>query len=100
MSGVRNTTMQEYAEFLQTNMVDRPVVDQTGLTGKYDFQITFLPDDTMFGGKAPPFKPQDGAEQAPNFFSAIQQDAGLKLDAVKAPADVMVIDHVEKPSAN
>jgi uncharacterized protein (TIGR03435 family) len=52
---VINTTMSDFAvAFLQGFLLDRPVVDQTGLTGKYDFSFTFTPDDTMFNGHPPP----------------------------------------------
>ena len=59
------------------------------------------PDDSQFqgmGAKIPP--PTDGANQPPNLYTAIQEQIGLKLDATKAPTDVLVIDKVEKPSAN
>jgi uncharacterized protein (TIGR03435 family) len=44
--------------------------------------------------------PADGADAAPDIFAAMQQQLGLKLESKKAPVDVMVIDHVEKPSPN
>jgi uncharacterized protein (TIGR03435 family) len=50
------------------------------------------------GGGAPP--PSEAADAPPPLYTAIQEQIGLKLEATKAPADVMVIDHVEKPSAN
>jgi uncharacterized protein (TIGR03435 family) len=69
---------------------DRPLVDQTGLTGRYDFKLRYTYDEThATDPNAPPVK-----------FTAIQEQLGLKLDAVKAPIDVFVIDHVEQPSAN
>jgi uncharacterized protein (TIGR03435 family) len=76
-------------------------VDQTGLTGKYDFTLKFTPDAsqmTGFGGAPPP--PPDNVEAPPDIFAAFQQQLGLKLESTKAPADVIVIDKVEKPSAN
>ncbi len=99
VSSAQNATLKEYADIvLQGRLLDRPVLDQTGISGKYDFKITFMPDDSVFGGHGPP--PPTSDNPAPNFFTAIQEQLGLKLDAVKAPADVMVIDHVEKPSEN
>ena len=82
-------------------MLDRPVVDQTELSGRFDFTLDWTPDDSQFGGmaaKIPP--PTDSANAPPALYTAIQEQIGLKLDATKAPADVMVIDHVEKPSEN
>ena len=98
MMSMINATMTNFAVFgLQSGVLDRPVLDQTGLTDKFDFNVTWTPDDSQFGGhmKVPP-----SDNPAPNLFTAIQEQLGLKLEAVKAPADVMVIDHVEKPSEN
>jgi uncharacterized protein (TIGR03435 family) len=98
---VRNALMKEFTEMMQSAVLDRPVLDQTGLTGRYDFQLNWTPDDSQFGGmgaKVPP--PTDAADAPPNLYTAIQEQLGLKLEATKAPAEVMVIDHAEKPSAN
>ena len=101
--GMRNGTIADFTGFLQTLVLDRPVVDQTDLTGKYDFSFIFTPDDTEFNGHPPKFPQQTGnadADAAPGLFDAMQQQLGLKLDAKKTPVDVLVIDHVEKPSPN
>ena len=98
---VRNALMTDFTGLMQSVVLDRPVVDQTGLTGRFDFTLNWTPDDSQFGGmgaKIPP--PTDSADAPPNLYTAIQEQIGLKLEATKAPADVMVIDHVEKPSAN
>jgi uncharacterized protein (TIGR03435 family) len=96
-----NSPIPAFTSFLQSIMLDRPVVDQTGLTGRYDLTITFTPDDSLFNGQPLGFpKPADGVEAAPSFFEAIQQQLGLKLTAEKTQVDVLSIDHVEKPSAN
>jgi uncharacterized protein (TIGR03435 family) len=96
-----NATMQDFTSFLQMTVLDRPVVDQTGLTGKFDMSVLFSPDDSLFNGHPPKMPAQaEGVESAPSFFDALQQTAGLKLEAKKAPVDVLVIDHVEKPTAN
>jgi uncharacterized protein (TIGR03435 family) len=76
-------------------------VDQSGIAGRYDFQLTWTPDETQFAGlgvKVPP--PSDKPDAPPNLFTAFQDQLGLKLVATKAPCDVLVIDKVEKPSAN
>ena len=86
---------------LQGAVLDRPVVDHTGLTGRFDFSLNWTPDDSQFAGmgaKIPP--PPDSANAPPSLYTAIQEQIGLKLDATKALADVIVIDHVEKPSEN
>ena len=74
-----------------TFYVDRPVVDQTGLTGRYDFQLRWTNDDAH--------TPTDGAA-APLLFTAIQEQLGLKIDAVKAPTQVLVVDALGRPTAN
>jgi uncharacterized protein (TIGR03435 family) len=83
---------------MQTGVLDRPVVDQTGMEGRYDLVLKWAPDDSQFGGHPPEASKADSP--LPSLFTAIQEQVGLKLDAVKAPVDVMVIDHVEKPSEN
>ena len=96
-----NSPIPAFTSFLQSLVLDRPVVDQTGLTGRYDLTVTFTPDDSLFHGHPPAFpKLADGVEPAPSLFEAIQQQLGLKLTPEKALVDVLAIDHVEKPSAN
>ena len=98
---VRNATMSDFAAMMQETVMDRPVLNQTELAGRYDFSLNWTPDDSQFGGMAarmPP--PTDNANPPPALYTAIQEQIGLKLDATKAPTDVMVIDHVEKPSEN
>jgi uncharacterized protein (TIGR03435 family) len=73
------------------------VVDRTGLTGNWEFELEFaaeaLPGQQLPpGAAAPPVDPD-----APNLFTAIQEQLGLKLDATKGPVEVWVIDSVEKP---
>jgi uncharacterized protein (TIGR03435 family) len=98
---VRNATMGDFASTMQDPVLDRPVVDQTGLTGKWDFTLKWTPDETQYavlgGYKAPA---AESADAPPDLFTAIQEQLGLKLESTKAPVDVLVIDHVERPSAN
>jgi uncharacterized protein (TIGR03435 family) len=99
---VRNATMAEVAGTLQGTLLDKPAVDQTGLTGKYDFTLKFTPDPGQmvgFGGP-PPASAIDDPDAPPDLFTAFQQQLGVKLSSTKAPADVLIIDHVEKASAN
>ena len=98
---VRNANMTDFVGLMQSAVLDRPVLDQTGITGRWDFTLKWTPDDSQFAGfgaRIPP--PADAANAPPNLYTAIQEQVGLKLEATKAPADVMVIDHVEKPSDN
>lgn len=103
---VTNATMGDFAEFLETAVLDRPVVDRTGLTGKYDFKVTFTPDDSQFNGHPPRLPSASGTDgtaetaAAPGLYEAIGEQLGLKLTAEKTAVDVIVIDHVEKPSPN
>jgi uncharacterized protein (TIGR03435 family) len=85
-----NMSMEDFALVMKFFM-DRPVVDQTGLNGRYDFQLKWTFDESKV--------PADGTAP-PELFTAIQEQLGLKLDAVKAPAEVLVVDKVERPGAN
>ncbi len=85
-----NMSMGEFAPDLAF-FLDRPAVDQTGLTGRYDFQVKWTADDSR--------APTDGSAP-PGLFTAIQQQIGLKLEPVKAPVEVLVVDAVERASAN
>jgi uncharacterized protein (TIGR03435 family) len=99
---VTNAPMGDFTNLLQGAVLDKPVVDQTGLTEKYDFVLKFTPDPTQMQGLggAPGPPPADNAEAPPDLFTAIQQQLGLKLETTKAPADVIVIDRIERPSEN
>ena len=97
----RNATMADFAGLLQAAVLDKPVVDHTGITGRYDFELKWTPDQSQFealGGIKTP--PADNPDAPPDLYTAIQQQIGLKIDATKAPTEVMVIDKVEKPSPN
>ncbi len=97
----RNSPLSQVAALLQNSM-DRPVVDQSGLSGRYDFTLTFTPDAAQAArlGLGGPPPAADNPDAAPDLFTALQQQLGLKLESTKAPTDVMVIDRVEKPSEN
>jgi uncharacterized protein (TIGR03435 family) len=99
--GVRNSTMVEFAEFLQARLLDRPVVDQTGVAGRFDFTLEWRPDASQAGppgGPAPQLPPE--VEARPDLFTAIQEQVGLKLESSRAPVEAYVIDKVQKPSEN
>ena len=93
--GGRNVTLTMLAESLPTQTgllaLPRPVIDRTGLTGGFDFSIDWTPEDTS---------EVDNHETGGTFREALKQQLGLKLEPQKGPVDVLVIDHVEQPSAN
>jgi uncharacterized protein (TIGR03435 family) len=71
--------------------IDRPVLDKTGLTGLYDIRLAATPE----------FRLRDGDEPGDvDIFSAVQSQLGLKLESRKTDIEVLVVDHIEKPSAN
>jgi uncharacterized protein (TIGR03435 family) len=98
----RNATMTDFANVLQSAVLDRPVVDQTGLSDRFDFTLVWTPDQSQFAGLGVRIPPgaSDDPNAPPGLFTAIQEQLGLKLDSTKAPVEVIVIDHVEKPSAD
>jgi uncharacterized protein (TIGR03435 family) len=83
----RMTTAQ-LAEVL-SRLLGIPIADNTGLTGNYDFLLKWIPDDAAAD-----------ATPGPSIFAALQESLGLRLTSGKEPVDVVVIDHVEKPSEN
>lgn len=88
---VKNATMTTVADGMQASFLDRPVVDQTGLTGRYDFTLKWTPD-------ASPAK--DTPDAPPDLYTALKEQLGLKLVSAKAATKVLVIERVESPSAN
>jgi uncharacterized protein (TIGR03435 family) len=75
----------------------RPVLDDTGLTGIYDFSLKWSsPEPAKSGDNAAITSDAD----APSLFTAVQEQLGLRLVAAKAPMKVVIIDHIETPSAN
>jgi uncharacterized protein (TIGR03435 family) len=94
-----NANIGNLANVLQSFVLDRPVIDRTNLTGRFDFTLRWTPDEFQFPslGRGVPRPPDTSA---PNLFQAIQEQLGLRLESTRAPADVIVIDRVEKPSEN
>jgi uncharacterized protein (TIGR03435 family) len=88
-----------------SQQLHRTVLDKTGLTGKYDLELNWTPDQ----GSDPMFKGSDGSPQrgdaapdssGPSIFTALQEQLGLRLQSAKGPVETIVIDHVEMPSEN
>jgi uncharacterized protein (TIGR03435 family) len=100
--GVRNATMVEFADFLQARVLERPVVDQTGLTDRYDFTLEFKPDAAQLAGMAGPNAPPlpQNIEDRADLLTAMRQQLGLKIESTKAPVEVLVIDKITKPTDN
>jgi uncharacterized protein (TIGR03435 family) len=98
----RGATMANLASQLQLRVLDRPVIDQSGLTDRYDFTLDWRPDEFQFPNAPAPQRAAAAAtaDALPDLFTAFQQQLGMKLGATKAPADVFVIDKVSKPSEN
>ena len=95
----RNASMGDLAGELGA-FLDRPVVDRTGISGRYDFTLLWTIDEFQSARlKAFP-PPQRSSAEVPNLFTAIQEQLGLRLDPATAPASVLVIDRIERPSEN
>jgi uncharacterized protein (TIGR03435 family) len=96
-----NASIADLAMVMQQAVLDRPVVDQTGLAGRFDFTLTWTPDETQFqsmGVRIPP-RAAD-APGPPGLFTAIQEQLGLKFESTKAAVDVIVVDQIQRPSPN
>jgi uncharacterized protein (TIGR03435 family) len=85
-----NCSIEVLADVLVNIMADRPVLDQTGLTGTYDFRLLAIPE----------YRTREGSD--PNDISALVavESLGLKLVARKGPVEILVVDHFEKPTGN
>ena len=90
-----------------SQQLGRTILDETGLTGKYDFTLKWTPDDragpisaaNQGGGSRSDDAPSSDSS-GPSIFTAIQEQLGLKLESRKVPVEMLVIDHVEAPSEN
>jgi uncharacterized protein (TIGR03435 family) len=89
----RGVTMDRLAGTLSQQGLGRVVLDNTGLTDRYDFKLTWAPDSVA----ADP-NPKDTA--GPSIFTAVSEQLGLKLESQKGPVPVLVVDHIEAPSPN
>ena len=93
----RDTSMAWFARYLESTVLSRPVADKTGLSGTYDFDLSWRPDDSQFKGR---FAGSREAESdLPDLFTALK-NVGLRLETVKSLVQFLRIDHVEKPSEN
>jgi uncharacterized protein (TIGR03435 family) len=88
--------MTEFVRMLSL-VLAAPVIDKTGFTQPFDVRLNFLPDETT-AALPPPPSPLD--DPNPTILTAIQEQLGLKLESTKGAVDVLVIDHLERPTEN
>jgi uncharacterized protein (TIGR03435 family) len=85
------SSLDEFRGFL-SRVTGRPVLDRTGLTGKWDFLLNYTPPDQLLAG-APPV-------ESPDLFTALREQLGLKLESTTGPVEMFVVDRLEPPSEN
>jgi uncharacterized protein (TIGR03435 family) len=96
----RDVSVAMLAEGLQKLVLDRPIVDKTGLTGNFDFELHWRPEASQFGGRGGQLTAASVNDDKPDIFTAMQEQLGLKLEPTKGPAEVIVVERAEKPSEN
>jgi uncharacterized protein (TIGR03435 family) len=97
-----NASMAEFASWLQRAALDRPVLDQTGLEGTWDFVLTWKKkgNDEVNLAAAPRLASESTPDAPADLSTAMQNQLGLKLVPAKAIIDLLIVDHIEKPTAN
>ena len=95
-------TMKQFTTALE-NILQRPVIDESGFTATFDVRLNWIPDQITPGllapGVSPPPLPSPN-DAGPTIFTTLADQLGLRLQAGKGPVDILVIDHAERPSAN
>ena len=96
----QGATLDEFSKLLRV-VVGRPVIDKTGITGRYDIRVKFSREGTELAaihliGPSPASDPTG----PPSIFVALEEQLGLRLDSAKGPVEMLVIDHIERPSEN
>jgi bla regulator protein blaR1 len=86
----QGATLDEFSKTLRM-LVDRPVIDKTGITGRFDIRVEFSREGT---------EPASDPTGPPSIFTALQEQLGLRLESGKGPVDTLVIDHIQRPSEN
>jgi len=92
----RSANMAQFAAMMQRAVVDRSVVDNTGLSGTYDFDLEWTPDESQFGGTLP----RSVEPTKPGLFTAMREQLGLRMEPTKGLVQTLVIDRIERPSEN
>lgn len=95
------STLSAFSKLLNL-VLDRPVIDKTGIAGRFDIHLEFTLDQVTPGllGLAPDTSAAASEPTGPTIFTAIQEQLGLKLQPAKGPVELLIIDHVERPSTN
>ena len=93
----RGVTMDDFVAMLQRATLDRPTLNRTGLTGKYDFNLVWAQDETQYGGEVP--KAPDDA-QSPPLFTAMREQLGLQLVPTRGMVSTLVVDAAERPQSD
>lgn len=93
----RNATIGDLASLLQRAILDRPVVDHTDLSGRYDFDLVWAPDESQFDGDV---SAASATTPAAPLFQALQDQLGLKITATHGSASALVIDSAQRPSSD
>ena len=103
--GTQRISGSTIAQFLPTlaDLIGRPVIDKTGLIGRYDITLKYRHEGRVPGiagilGGPPGFEPPAADPDAPSLFAALQEQLGLKLESARGPVEVAVIDKIEKPT--
>jgi len=89
--------MAQFVAMMQRAIFGRAVIDRTGLTGRYDFDLEWNPDETQFDGV---FKSLAPNSTKPTIFTAIQEQLGLRLESTRGPVLAMAIDRIDRPTEN
>lgn len=97
---VRNASLADIAKGMQEAFLDKPVVNQTGLQDRYDFDLKWLPDESQSYCPVDTTHSHSDPDTPTSIYTAMQEQIGLKLVPTKASVQVMVIDHIETPSEN
>lgn len=105
---INGETMDDFASARLSNWLDRPVLDKTGLTGRFDIHLVFAPDGATPGVRAFPGerRPSDAGfpaqtlDEGPSVFTAMRDQLGLKLTPSQGPVQVLIINQVKRPSDN
>lgn len=97
MIDTKGMTVANLAQML-SGVLDRPVVDKTGLAGPYSFTLKWAPDHSQ--APSPGGSASSTEDSGPSLPTALEEQLGLKLESAKGPVESLVIDHIERPSAN
>jgi uncharacterized protein (TIGR03435 family) len=97
---VRDATMADFGGWMQRYVVDRPVVDHTGVVGRFTFNLTWKPDEFQFAAIASALPIDPANNELPDLYTALEQQLGLKLKPAKTSVKVFAVDRLDKPTAN